>query len=93
MIIRRIAPAATERVNYQTPIFRLDENFAAFSAAKVHCALHTFSKDIVTSMTDELRAAGLRWSGGTIHCRPVSDLPVATLEKALRARLAELGGG
>ena len=92
-IIRRIAPEATERVNYQTPIFRLEENFAAFSAAKVHCALHTFSKDLVANMAEELKAAGLRMSGGTIHCKPGSDLPVALLEKVLLARRAELGHG
>ena len=59
----------------------------------MHCVLHTFSKDIVASMTDELKAAGLRWLGGTIHCKPGCELPVALLERVLRARLAELGGG
>ena len=39
-------------------------------------------------MTDELKAAGLRWLGGTIHCKPGCELPVALLERVLRARLA-----
>ena len=92
-IIRRCAPLATERVNYQTAIFRLQENYVGFSAAKVHCALHTFSKALVARKLPAIQAAGLRWSGGTIHFKPLSDLPVALVEDVLRARLAELGEG
>lgn len=84
-IIRRLAPGATERVNYQTPLFRLEQEFVGISAAKVHCALHTFSKDLVDSRADELKAAGLRYSGGTIHCKPGTDWPLPLLEQVLRA--------
>lgn len=88
-IIRRVAPACTERVNYRIPIFRLQSDFVAMSAAKRHIGFHTMSKDIPALMKDELKAAGIWTSGTTLHIKPGGDLPVTLLEKVLRARLAE----
>ncbi len=92
-IIRALAPDCTERVSYKIPIFRLSKDFVAMSAAKKHIGLHTMSKAIPLAMKDELKAAGIWTSGTTFHIKPGSDLPVALMEKTLRARLAELGTG
>ena len=89
-IIRRVAPDATERVSYKIPIFRLKKDFCAMSAAKKHVGLHTMSKAVPVAMKDELRAAGIWISGATLHIKPGLDLPSDLVEKALRARLAEL---
>ncbi|MCY4021278.1 MAG: DUF1801 domain-containing protein [Chloroflexi bacterium] len=88
-IIRRVAPACTERVNYQIPIFRLKRDFVAMSAAKRHTGFHTMSKAIPILMKEELKAAGIWTSGTTLHIKPGGELPVALLEKVLRARLDE----
>ena len=92
-IIRAAAPECTERVSYKIPIFRLKKDFVAMSAAKKHIGLHTMSKAIPIAMKDELKAVGIWISGTTFHIKPGSDLPVALVEKALRARLAELADG
>ena len=90
-LIRRMAPDCSERVNYKIPIFRLKKDFVAMSAAKRHIGFHTMSRAIPIAMKDELKAAGIWISGTTFHIKPGSALPVALLEKALRARLKELG--
>ncbi len=90
-LIRRMAPDCSERVNYKIPIFRLKKDFVAMSAAKRHIGFHTMSRAIPIAMKDELKAAGIWISGTTFHIKPGSALPVALLEKALRARLEELG--
>ena len=89
-IIKAVAPDCTERVNYKMPIFRLKTEFVAMSAAKRHCALHTISYDIPAALKDQLKAAGIRTSGATLHLKPGADLPVPLLEKALRMRVAEV---
>lgn len=89
-IITVVAPDCTERVSYRIPIFRLHKDFVAISAATRHCALHTMSKAIPLAMRDELKAAGIRTSGTTLHLKTGNDLPVALIERVLRARLAEL---
>ena len=89
-IIKRVAPDCTERVSYKIPIFRLRKDFVAISAAKRHIGFHTMSKAIPVAMKDELKAQGIWISGTTFHIKPGGELPVALIEKALRARLAEL---
>lgn len=90
-IIRTVAPECTERVSYRIPIFRLKRDFVALSVAKNHCALHTMSKAVPVAMKDELKAARVGVSGTTLHIEPGADLPVALVERVLRARLAEPG--
>ena len=90
-IVRRVAPDCAERVSYKIPIFRLKKDFVAISAAKKHIGFHTMSKAIPVVMKDELKAAGVWISGTTLHIKPGAELPVALIEKALRARLDELG--
>ena len=89
-IIKRVAPDSTERVSYRIPIFRLGKDFVAISAAKQHIGFHTMSKAIPVAMKDELKAQGIWISGTTLHIKPGRELPVDLIEKALRARLAEL---
>ena len=89
-IIRGVAPDCKERVSYKIPIFRLEKDFVAISAAKKHIGFHTMSKAIPIAMKDELKAAGIWISGTTFHIKPGKELPVELLEKALLARRDEL---
>ena len=89
-IIRAVAPECTERVSYKIPIFRLRKDFVAISAAKRHVGLHMMSKAVPAAMKAELKAAGIWISGATLHIQPGIELPVAVIEKSLRARLLEL---
>lgn len=89
-VIRRVAPDCTERVSYKIPMFRLQKDFVAISAAKKHIGFHTMSKAIPAAMKDELKAVGVWTSGATFHIKPGVDLPVELIENALIARLTEL---
>lgn len=91
-LVTAAAPACTERVSYGIAMFRLGKDFLALSAAKGHCALHTMSRAIPVDMKDELRAAGIRSSGTTLHISPADDVPAPLVEKVVRARLAEVQG-
>ena len=91
-IIRRLAPGATKRVSYRIPMFRLKKDFVGISAAKNHCSLHSLSHTVLPPLADELKAAGLKISGATLHFPPCADLPVALVRKVLLARRAELAG-
>jgi len=88
-IIRRVARACSERVNYQIPIFRLKGDFVAMSVATKHCGFHTMSKAILALMNDELKEAGIWTSGTTLHIKPGGKPPVELLEKVQRARWTE----
>ncbi len=92
-IIRETAPAATERVSYQFPMFRLNKDLVGISAAKNHCSLHSLSHTVLKPLASELQAAGIKVSGATLHFPPGAELPVALVQKVLQARLAELAGG
>ena len=92
-IINRMAPGCSERLSYRIPIFRRKKDFVAMSAAKRHIGLHSMSKTVPRAMKDELQAFGIWISGATLLIRPGSDLPVALLERALRARIAEMKDG
>ena len=89
-IINSELPECTERVSYKIPIFRLNKDVVAISAAKEHCSLHTMSKAIPSAMKDELQAAGVGVSGTTLHFDPATDLPVQVVKKVLELRRAEL---
>ena len=91
-IINEVAPDCNERVSYWIPIFRLEKDFVALSAAKRHCGLHTMSKAIPASMKDELKSAGIGTSGTTLQIKPGKNLPVSLVEKVVRMRLAEVEG-
>ena len=89
-IIKTVAPDCAERVSYKIPVSRLEKDFVAMSAAKSHCSLHTMSRVTPVAMKGEIEAAGIWTSDTALHIKPGVDLPVALLDKALRARLAEL---
>ena len=90
-LIREAAPDCRERVSYRIPMFRLNKDFVGISAAKNHCSLHSLSHAVLPPLADELKAAGVKVSGATLHFPPGADLPVALVRKVLLARRVELG--
>lgn len=89
-LIPEETPAVTERVSYQIPMFRQGQDLVGISAARNHCALHTLSHTVLPPLADELKAAGLKISGATLHFPPGIDIPAALVREVLKARLAEL---
>lgn len=87
-----LTPSVTGSRSYGIPVFRLEKDFAAVLASKGNCGLHTMSKAIPVSMSDELKAAGISTSGTTLRIGTDIDLPVSLVEKVLRAPCG-VGGG
>lgn len=90
-IIKELAPEATERVSYGIPIFRLKKDLVGMSGHPTHCSLHVMSPGLVASMAEDLR--GVKVSGSTVHFMPESPLSRDLIEKIVRARMQEIGGG
>ena len=75
----------TDRVSRKIPIFRLQKDSVAMSAATRHCGLHTQSKAIPVAMKDELKSVGIWTSVTTLHIKTDNDLPVPLIQRVLRA--------
>ena len=87
--IRAAAPAATEGISYGLPTFRLDGRYLlSIGAAAAHCSIYGVSdKDATGARLPELE--DFESSGrGTIRFRPEKPLPVALVNKLVKARVA-----
>ena len=89
--IRAAAPKAEECISYQLPAFRLNGKLlVCFRAAAKHCAFHPMSATTVAAHKDELE--GYDTSKGTIRFPADKPLPVALVQKLVKARIAENAG-
>ncbi|WP_225752893.1 iron chaperone [Actinotalea sp. Marseille-Q4924] len=85
--VRRVAPAATERVAYGVPSFHQDGPLVSLGAFRHHLSLISQSPALIERLADRLR--GLDVSGSTIRFRPDDPLPEDVVELVVRERLAE----
>jgi len=86
-IIRSLAPNATESISYQVPCFKHHYMLVGIGVNKNFSSLYTMSPPLVKKMKDDLK--GVKLSGATIHFSPGVPLPVALIEKIVRARIQE----
>ena len=87
--IRAAAPDATEGISYGLPTFRLDGRYLlSIGAAAAHCSIYGVSdKDATGARLPELE--DFESSGrGTIRFRADKPLPVALVNKLVKARVA-----
>jgi uncharacterized protein YdhG (YjbR/CyaY superfamily) len=88
--IRTAAPKAEECISYGLAAFRLDGRaLVAFGAAEHHCSLYPMSSTTVEDLKDELK--NYDTSKGTIRFPADEPLPVALVQKLVKARIAENG--
>jgi uncharacterized protein YdhG (YjbR/CyaY superfamily) len=86
--IRTAAPEATETIAYLMPAFRSHGQFlVSYAAFKNHYSLFPASGAVIEAVGEELTPylAGK----GTIRFRADKPLPVATVTKIVKVRLAE----
>ena len=86
--IRAAAPEATETIAYLMPAFRSHGQFlVSYAAFKNHYSLFPASGAVIEAVGEELTPylAGK----GTIRFRADKPLPVATVTKIVKVRLAE----
>jgi uncharacterized protein YdhG (YjbR/CyaY superfamily) len=86
--IRAAAPEATEAIAYNMPAFRTHGQFlVSYAAYKAHYSLFPASAAVIEALGDEVKPylAGK----GTIRFRADEDIPVATITKIVKVRLAE----
>jgi uncharacterized protein YdhG (YjbR/CyaY superfamily) len=84
--IRAAAPEAEECINYGIPGFRLNGRYlVGFTAAKKHCSF--FPGTALKGFDEELK--DFSTSKGTIRFQPEKPIPVTTLKKIVKARIAQ----
>lgn len=84
--VRRIAPAATEKISYRIPTFWLSGNLVHFAAFARHVGLYPGTAAIV-AFKDEL--AGYRTSKGAIQFPADAPIPLALVERIVAFRVQE----
>ena len=90
--IARLVPDAAETISYGIPAFKLHGRALVwFAAWKSHCSLYPLTDTFLKAHPDALK--GHRRTKGSLHFTPEAPLPEALVERLVRARLADLGGG
>lgn len=89
-IIRAAAPAATERISYGIPSYRLGRPLVSFGAFKNHCSLFGMSGYLYDRLGEAAKA--WRTSRGTIQFTPDHPLPEALVRKIIEFRIDEIKG-
>jgi uncharacterized protein YdhG (YjbR/CyaY superfamily) len=84
-IVRSLAPQATESISYQVPCFKHHYMLVGIGVNKNFSSLYTMSPPLVKKMKDDLK--DIKLSGATIHFPPGKPLPVALIQKIVRARM------
>ena len=86
--IRRAVPReATETISYRIPAFKHKGILVWFAAFSDHCSLFPTAA-VIEAFKKELQ--GFATSKGTIHFPLTKPLPIALIEKIVKARVAEL---
>ena len=86
--IRAAAPEAIEGVSYGMPTFKYKGPLVYYAAFKDHCSFFPASVAVMHRFAAELK--GLDTTGkGTIRFPTRKPLPVALVQKLVRARVAE----
>ena len=86
-LIKKAAPAAEETISYQIPCFKDKYMLVGIGINKKYCSFYTMSPGLVKKLKSEL--AGVTLSGATLHFLPGEKLPVALLQKIVKARMKE----
>lgn len=81
----KLAPTATQRINYGVVVLASGGDLVAFGAATSHLSLYTMSPSLVEKMQDDL--AAFEVSGSTIQFTPEHQLPANLIQKIVRARI------
>ena len=85
-LIRRAAPAATERISYGIPTFHLNGNLVHFAAFKRHIGFYPTSS-AVAAFDSELTA--YRRAKGSIQFPLDQPLPLELIRRMVELRVAE----
>lgn len=85
--IRRLLPAAEERIAYGICVFHLRRGVVGFGASGDRCALYLMSNRTVAEHPELL--AGYDTSTGTVRFEASRPLPKSLVTRLVKARLAE----
>lgn len=86
-MIRAAAPQAEETISYGICAFREGVMLVGYGATAKHCAFFLMSNQTTTTHAADLKGYDL--STGTIRFQPDRPLPMALVQKLVRARQAE----
>jgi uncharacterized protein YdhG (YjbR/CyaY superfamily) len=88
-LIKTVAPKAAETISWGMPFYKYSgKQLVAFAAWKNHIGLYVLSSSFLDAYKDELKDYEI--SAGTIRLPFGQPLPVALIEKLVKARVAEI---
>jgi uncharacterized protein YdhG (YjbR/CyaY superfamily) len=89
--ILSIVPEAEQTIKYNMPTFTLNgKAFVCLDAFKKHLGYFPYSGQITKQVTDELEAAGYKWSSGGIQFKIDEPIAMPLLNKLIQLRLREI---
>jgi uncharacterized protein YdhG (YjbR/CyaY superfamily) len=87
--VRKIVPAAEEKISYRIPAYRLDGRMLLYFAGwKAHVSLYPATAGVVAALKDEIKRFLV--SKGTMRFALSEPLPVQLIEAIARVRAAEV---
>lgn len=81
----KVAPKATQRINYGVVVLASGGDLVAFGAASNHLSFYTMSPTLVEKLADDLERFEV--AGSTIQFTAERQLPANLIQKIMRARL------
>lgn len=89
--IKAAAPGATETISWRMPFYKYHgKPLVAFAAFKNHFGFYGLSSSFLNAFREEVRE--YETSAGTIRFPVGKPLPLALVQKLVKARLAEIEG-
>lgn len=85
--VKRLVPAATEKISYGMPTFFTHRALVGYAAHSGHCSFYPWSGTTLKKFTKEL--SGFETSAGTVRFTVDRPIPAALIKKIVQARLLE----
>ena len=85
--IREVVPDASEVISYQIPTVKLTKALVSYAAWKNHIGVYALSATLLRTLADDVKPYAT--AKGTLQFPLSEPMPVALIQKLVRAKLAE----
>lgn len=85
--IREVVPEASEVISYQIPTFKLSKGLVSYAAWKNHIGVYALSGTLLGTFAEEVKPYST--AKGTLQFPLSEPMPVALIQKLVRAKLSE----
>lgn len=86
-LIKAEIPTAAETISYLVPTFKRHYSVVGFGVTQNTVSLYTMSPPLVAELAPELKQAGIKFSGSTLHFPLDKPLPADLIRSIIHTRL------